>query len=123
MPEATSLEPCGRSLSRIAEIDDSQRMPELKECSFTVMCDVDAAFYGPKGAAWLFGPQKGATNKILEALDDGMRTFAAVVKKIWQVDAKPELCGRSRRNWRCVVGYARRQSDTGHLRDAEGYKF
>ena len=46
------LEPCGRSLSRIAEIDDSQRMPELKECSFTVMCDVDAAFYGPKGAAW-----------------------------------------------------------------------
>lgn len=28
-----------------------------------------------------FGPQKGATNKILEALDDGMRTFAAVVKK------------------------------------------
>ena len=21
------------------------------------MCDVDAAFYGPKGAAWLFGPQ------------------------------------------------------------------
>ena len=75
------LEPCGRSLSRIAEIDDSQRMPELKECSFTVMCDVDAAFYGPKGAAWLFGPQKGATNKILEALDDGMRTFAAVVKK------------------------------------------
>lgn len=75
------MEPCGRSLSRIAEIDDSQRMPELKECSFTVMCDVDAAFYGPKGAAWLFGPQKGATNKILEALDDGMRTFAAVVKK------------------------------------------
>ena len=75
------LEPCGRSLSRIAEIDDSQRMPELKECSFTVMCDVDAAFYGPKGAAWLFGPQKGVTNKILEALDDGMRTFAAVVKK------------------------------------------
>lgn len=57
-------------------------MPELKECSFTVMCDVDAAFYGPKGAAWLFGPQKGATNKILEALDDGMRTFAAVVKNM-----------------------------------------
>lgn len=77
------LEPCGRSLSLIAYIDDSRRMPELAECSFTVMCDVDAAFYGPKGAACLFGPQKGATPKIVEALDDGLRTFAAVVKKTY----------------------------------------
>lgn len=77
------LEPCGRSLSRIASIDQSGRMKELDECSFTVMCDVDAAFYGPKGAACLFAPQKGATEKIVEALDDGLRSLAALIKKTY----------------------------------------
>ena len=77
------LEPCGRSLSRIASIDQSGRMKGLDECSFTVMCDVDAAFYGPKGAACLFAPQKGATEKIVEALDDGLRSLAALIKKTY----------------------------------------
>lgn len=75
------LEPCGRSLSRIYEIDDSGKMKELDDCKFTVMSDVDATFYGPKGAAYLFGPQKGATPKILEALDDGMHSLALLFKK------------------------------------------
>ncbi len=75
------LEPCGRSLSRISEIDDSGKMPELKDCKFTVMSDVDATFYGPKGAAYLFGPQKGATPKIMEALDDGLHALATLFKK------------------------------------------
>ena len=71
------LEPCGRSLSRIAEIDDSQRMPELKECSFTVMCDVDAAFYGPKGAAWLFGPQVlSIYTREKDVIESGMEILA-----------------------------------------------
>lgn len=77
------LEPCGRSLSRIASIDQSRRLKELDECSFTVMCDVDAAFYGPKGAACLFAPQKGATGKIIEALDDGLRSLAVLIKKTY----------------------------------------
>lgn len=75
------LEPCGRSLSRISEINDSGKMPELKDCKFTVMSDVDATFYGPKGAAYLFGPQKGATPKIMEALDDGLHALATLFKK------------------------------------------
>lgn len=79
--KGNELEPCGRSLSRIKEIDDSGRMTELKDCTFTVMCDVDVAFYGPKGAAALFGPQKGATDKIIEALDNGLQAFATLLKR------------------------------------------
>ncbi len=75
------IEPCGKNLSLIHEIDDSGKMKELEECKFTVMSDVDATFYGPKGAAHLFGPQKGATPKILETLDEGLHSLALLFKK------------------------------------------
>jgi glycerate kinase len=69
--------PCvGGSLGQISSIDTSAVNPCLKESEFTVACDVDSPLYGPSGAAYVFAPQKGASDEIVTELDAGLRHFA-----------------------------------------------
>lgn len=44
------------------------------------LCDVRNPLCGPQGAARVFGPQKGATPAMVEALDAGLRHLAAVLR-------------------------------------------
>lgn len=48
----------------------------LKEASFELLCDVDAPFVGPRGAARVFAPQKGASPEEVEVLEQRMRRQA-----------------------------------------------
>ena len=75
------LHGCGESLEKVASIDASSASPALKESEFIVACDVDAPLYGPKGAAYVFAPQKGAGTETVERLDNGLKHFSEVVAK------------------------------------------
>lgn len=55
------LAPGGGALPDLDRIDMSGLDPRLGECAITVACDVDNPLTGPRGAARVFGPQKGAT--------------------------------------------------------------
>ncbi len=44
--------------------------------NITVACDVSNPLYGENGAAYIFGPQKGASTEDVKVLDDRLRTFA-----------------------------------------------
>lgn len=70
---------CGARLERVAQIDASGAIPELKECRLEVACDVKNPLYGPQGAAHIFAPQKGASPSVVERLDQGLKNFASVV--------------------------------------------
>lgn len=70
----------GASLSEVAVIDSSNAHPSLIHARFLVACDVSSPFHGPEGAAYVYAPQKGATPQMVEALDDGMRHFAEVIR-------------------------------------------
>ena len=48
-------------LERLTVIDDSTVLPELKECTFRIACDVTNPLLGQEGCSAVFGPQKGAT--------------------------------------------------------------
>ena len=74
----TELAPVGGSMINVASIDMSGRHPALSEAKFIVACDVKAPLYGPDGAAYVFAPQKGADNEMVEALDMGLHHFAEV---------------------------------------------
>lgn len=50
----------------------------LKHLRFILACDVDNPLYGDQGAAAVFGPQKGATKKMITLLDRRARTFATM---------------------------------------------
>ena len=57
---------------KVEELPDSC----LKECHFTLACDVRNPLYGPHGAAHIFGPQKGATPEMVNQLDERAKRFA-----------------------------------------------
>ena len=60
-----SFIPTGGTLIDIDKIDVSEMDPRLKDCEFTTMCDVTNPLYGSEGAAYVFAPQKGATEEML----------------------------------------------------------
>lgn len=82
------LFPCGKNLVEICTVDSTCAMPELKECRFTLLCDVDARFYGTEGAAYVFAPQKGADEVTVGLLDDGLRSFANILLETTGVDVQ-----------------------------------
>ncbi len=48
----------------------------LEGCSFELLCDVDNPFVGPRGAARIFAPQKGASPADVEILEERMASLA-----------------------------------------------
>lgn len=44
-----------------------------------LLCDVTAALFGPSGAAYVFGPQKGANAEQVEQLDQALRHWHGLV--------------------------------------------
>ncbi len=48
----------------------------LADCSMELLCDVNAPFVGPHGAARIFAPQKGATQEEVEILESRMVAWA-----------------------------------------------
>lgn len=71
----------GKVLNQIKRIKTDNKLKELDECNFKIACDVNNPLYGENGAAYIYGPQKGATKEIIKELDKGLKNFAEVVKK------------------------------------------
>ena len=69
---------CGEGLSDIVSIDLSGLDERIKDCDITVLCDVKNPLYGKNGAAYIFGPQKGASKKQVEILDSGLKNLADI---------------------------------------------
>lgn len=76
--EGRPLPPGGAALAQLARIDLSGLDPRLAQVDFEVACDVDNPLCGPRGAAQVFGPQKGATPEQVRALDAALGHFADV---------------------------------------------
>ncbi|MDY7108531.1 MAG: glycerate kinase, partial [Planctomycetota bacterium] len=64
---------------RLAEIARFERPPPERLPAIRVACDVSNPLLGPNGAAAVYGPQKGATRKQVEQLDEALSHLAAIV--------------------------------------------
>lgn len=64
------------ALASVVSVHDEKVMPELREAEFRVACDVDNPLCGPRGAAFIYGPQKGLRDPA--AIDAAMAGYAAV---------------------------------------------
>jgi glycerate 2-kinase len=78
----------GQGLAVIEGMDIEAAHSLLKECTFQVACDVKNVLYGENGAAYVFGPQKGATSEMVQELDSGLRNFAQVVSRDLGIDVQ-----------------------------------
>lgn len=82
LDENGSVVPCGAGgLLRINEIKSDNVMKELSECSFQIACDVQNPLCGENGCSAVYGPQKGADDKMVQIMDNAMKHFENVTKK------------------------------------------
>ena len=78
--KAVSVAGCG--LRDIAEIRTDKAMPEIKECTFNIACDVKNPLCGEIGCSAVFGPQKGATPEIVKDMDSWLENYANLTKRV-----------------------------------------
>lgn len=71
----------GKDLQDIAFIDTSALNPLIKDCSFSIACDVTNPLYGKNGCSHIYAPQKGATPDIVNQMDNNIKNFADLIKK------------------------------------------
>jgi glycerate kinase len=73
--------PGGGSLASLARIDATGLLPQAREATVLVACDVANPLLGPTGAAAVYGPQKGATPEMVQQLEAGLDNLARVVER------------------------------------------
>lgn len=71
--------PGGAGLSQISAVDLSSLHPRARQVGWRIAVDVDNPLTGERGAAAVFGPQKGATAEDVSLLDAGLNHLAEVL--------------------------------------------
>ncbi len=78
--------PVGGTLGAVRSIDAGGLDERIVNADITVICDVRCPLYGPRGAAYVFAPQKGADERGVIVLDEGLRSIAEIIKKDVGID-------------------------------------
>ena len=77
-----------KGLEELAVITEDNVLPELKECSFRIACDVKNVLCGEQGCSVVFGPQKGATQDMVQQMDRWLERYALLTsEKLERADA------------------------------------
>ncbi len=84
--EGKAFIPTGGTLSQIKAIDANSAKELLKDCKITAMCDIDNPMFGKTGAAYIFGPQKGADAAMVELLDENLKALSEQITKDLGID-------------------------------------
>ena len=79
-------------LASLAHITEENVPDMLKECTFEIACDVGNPLCGPEGCSAVFGPQKGAEEKMIKRMDAWMEQYALLAQKHYP-DADPFASG------------------------------
>ena len=71
----------GEELCKIVKVDDSQFDPRVAVSEFLIATDVQNPLIGKNGATHVFGPQKGATAKMIDILENNVEHWANLIKE------------------------------------------
>lgn len=71
----------GLALKDVASIDLSAVDKRCASVKLVIACDVSNPLTGETGASYIFGPQKGASEQDVKALDSALDVFAVVAEK------------------------------------------
>ena len=70
-----------KGLEDLESITTDHVLPELKECTFRIACDVSNPLCGEQGCSAIYGPQKGATSTMILQMDKWLAYYAALAKE------------------------------------------
>lgn len=80
------IAPGGGSLENLSRIDSSGMDPRWREVDIVIASDVENPTLGDKGAARIFGPQKGADAAMVETLERNLRHCFTVIHQQLGID-------------------------------------
>lgn len=72
----------GKGLEHLNKISCEHALPELKDCTFRIACDVTNPLCGENGCSAVYGPQKGATPEMISKMDDWLKNYGELVKAV-----------------------------------------
>lgn len=81
-----------RGLEALYRIETENALKELRECRFSVACDVTNPLCGENGCSAVFAPQKGADAESVKLMDGYLARYAELTGKIFK-DSDPEYPG------------------------------
>ena len=70
-----------KGLKDLTKITDTNVIPELKDCTFRIACDVTNPLCGDQGCSAVYGPQKGATPPMIQEMDKWLGDYASLAAK------------------------------------------
>jgi glycerate kinase len=71
----------GAELINLHKIDINDMNPGLKDVKIVIASDVTNPLTGKDGASHVFGPQKGATPRMVKTLDKALAHYAQIIKR------------------------------------------
>lgn len=74
------------SLVQLAAIDLTHLDPRIRQTEINILCDVTNPLLGEKGAAAIFGPQKGADQDAVQKLEASLTRFHDLVLQTTGID-------------------------------------
>ena len=84
--KGVEIAPGGINLMNLNTIDMSGIDDRILDSDFQIACDVTNPLTGPEGASEVYGPQKGATRKMIDDLDASLQNFNEIVIKTFNKD-------------------------------------
>jgi glycerate kinase len=84
--QGEDIVPGAAGLLELAAIDMSLVDPRLSRTEIRVACDVTNPLCGPRGAARVYGPQKGASTAEVDIMDKALAKMAQIVKRDMGLD-------------------------------------
>jgi len=84
--KGVEIAPGGINLMNLSTIDMSGIDERILDSDFQIACDVTNPLTGPEGASEVYGPQKGATRKMIDDLDASLQHFNEIVIKTFNKD-------------------------------------
>lgn len=118
------LPPGGAALAELDRIDISGLDPRLADASVVLASDVDNPLLGPRGAAAVYGPQKGATPEDVRVLDAALARYAGVLGRDlgrWVADVPGAGAAGGTGAGALALLAARCESGIGLVLDAVGF--
>ncbi len=72
-----------KGIKEVFSITTDNKNPLLSECSFSIACDVTNPLCGDNGCSAIYGPQKGADEKMVSDMDKWLSVYAGKVKVVF----------------------------------------
>ena len=90
--DGNPIAPGAKGLKDLKAIQADHALPQLKECTFYIACDVNNPLCGETGCSAIYGPQKGATSTTIPLMDGYLANYAAIAKTV-SPTADPDFPG------------------------------